>query len=81
MTLDQLLRAIPSTEPASFGELLGALGPDKPTSREEYREMFVLLELAEAEGLVEVDREDVAQINTVQLIEAGAARVRAERTR
>lgn len=81
MTLDQLLRAIPSTEPASFGELLDALGSDKPTSREEYREMFVLLELADSQGLVEVDREDVAQINTVQLTEAGAARVRAERTR
>lgn len=80
MTLDRLLQAIPSTEPASFNELCRALGDDCPErgDREGWRDLFSLLEIAQESGYVDIDYVG-GKVGSVQLTEAGAARVRSAR--
>lgn len=75
-----ILRAIPSTECASFGEFCNALGSDKPTDRDEWRVLFLQLEKLEADGLVEIERLS-DKIDTLILTDAGADKVREENRR
>ena len=56
-TNDEILAAIPSTEPATFSEFLNAL-PDVPERghSSEWAELFDQLRWAENAGLVEIER-------------------------
>lgn len=78
MTLDQLLAAIPSTEPASFSEFISALGGDKPErgDTQAWRTLFLLVQDGEDEGLITVIRDDNDKISAVQLTRRGVQRVR-----
>lgn len=74
-----ILKAIPSTEPATFRELCSALGSDKPEKGDKraWWELFSSIEKLEKQELIEVDRNGTS-IDTLILTEAGAAMVRAE---
>lgn len=56
-TRNEILAAIPSTEPATFGEFLNGL-PDTPEKgdREEWAELFGWLRTFERMGWIEVER-------------------------
>lgn len=73
MTFPELLQAIPSTEPASFNELMRAIGGHFDG---EWAELFQQLDHAESLGLVEIDRGYNNRISAVQLTAAGADQVR-----
>lgn len=77
MNLKTLLAAISSSEPATFSEFCHALGGDCPErgDKEEWAELFVLINDAEALGLVDVER-DGRNTESLQLTEAGASAVR-----
>lgn len=77
-----ILNAISYTEVSSFGEFCRALGTEKPErgDRDGWRQLFLQIEKLEADGLIAVDRLG-RSIDTLQLTEAGAARVRAESKR
>lgn len=75
-TNNEILAAIPSTEPATFGEFLSTL-PDCPEKgdRAGWRDLFSQLRTLENAGLVEVERTG-GSIESLLLTEDGAARVR-----
>ena len=75
MTEETVLRAIPSTEPADFGEFCYALGSEKPDNSTEWALLFRQIEKVEADGLVEVERTH-GKIDTLILTEEGTARVK-----
>jgi hypothetical protein len=77
MDMDKILSAIGFTECSSFGEFCGGLGSDRPEAgdRVAWREVFTLVNQAERQGLIEVDRVD-GKINSLQLTEPGASRIR-----
>lgn len=77
-TNDEILAAIPSTEPCDFNEFLSAL-PDCPEkgNREGYRDLFSQLRTLENAGMVEVERANSGgSIESLMLTEDGAERVR-----
>ncbi len=78
MTLDNILAACSSTEPSTFNEFARAL-KDCPAKGEtaEWREVFGLLNQAEREGLVEVERAGKS-IDSLILTDTGAERVRSK---
>lgn len=79
-TNDEILAAIPSTEPATFTEFLGGL-PDVPAKgdRAEWSALFSQLRTLENAGLVEVERASTGgSIEGLRLTEDGVARVRRE---
>lgn len=71
-----ILRAIPSTEEASFGEFCNNLGSDKPENKSEWAQLFRQLDKLETDDLIEIERAG-RNIDTLILTEAGAAKVRA----
>lgn len=71
-----VLRAIPSTEPADFGEFCNALEGDKPDDRQGWSDLFNTIRSLEREGLIEVSHAGNL-IDTLVLTEAGVARVKA----
>jgi hypothetical protein len=75
----EILRAIPSTEPATFGEFCSAYDdcPERG-DREGWRELFGDLETLEQQGLVEIERVD-GKIESLQLTGEGAELVCNER--
>lgn len=79
MNLQTLLNAIPSTEEASFRELLRS---DKPDDTQEWSAFFKTLRQAEREWLVHIEwspngnGRGGSSVDSVILTEAGAARVR-----
>lgn len=75
MKVGTLLSSIGSTEPSTFGEICQALGDDKPSDRGEWREFFGLVDAAEKEGLIEVDKSD-GKIESIILTEAGVAKLK-----
>jgi hypothetical protein len=77
LSADTVLAAIGFTETSDFNDVCRGLGADVPTERGEWREFFTILEGAERQGLVEIERVE-GKIDTVQLTEAGAAVVRAK---
>jgi hypothetical protein len=78
MNEDIILRAIPSTEPASFGEFCNELGADKPDCRDDWAILFKLLDKLEHDGLVTIDRLG-RRVDSLILTDAGADRVRSLR--
>lgn len=79
-TPDEILAAIPSTEPATFNEFLSAL-PDVPEKgdRSEWAELFRELTELEGLGLVEIERANRGgAIESLVLTGEGADRVRRE---
>ena len=72
-----LLKAIPSTQEASFREVCNALGDDKPEKgvKGEWGKFFSVLKKLERDGLVEISWTG-DQVDSLILTEAGAARVR-----
>lgn len=77
-TSDEILAAIPSTEPATFSEFLNAL-PDTPEKgdRQAWADLFSQLRTLENAGLVEVERANKGgSIESLMLTEDGADRVR-----
>jgi hypothetical protein len=76
MTIDQILQAIGSTEPATFSEFCSSL-QDCPVKgdREGWREVFNLLNEGERNGLIKIDRVGKS-IDTLLLTEQGADQVR-----
>lgn len=80
-TNDEILAAIPSTEPATFGEFCGALA-DCPAKgeRAEWSALFSQLRTLENAGLVEVERANAGgAIESLMLTEDGVARVNLSR--
>jgi hypothetical protein len=89
-TNNEILAAIPSTEPATFSEFLDGL-PDTPEKgdRGAWAELFEQLRWAEQAGLVEIEREGAKgdfkegggpnRIESLMLTAEGAAVVRRER--
>lgn len=78
MTDNEILSAIPSTEPATFGEFLAGL-PDVPVKgdREGWRELFYQLKRLENDGLVEIERANKdGSIESLMLTGEGAEVVR-----
>lgn len=75
-TNDELLAAIPSTEPCTFSEFLAGL-PDVPERghSSEWAELFDQLRWAENAGLVEIERIG-RNIESLVLTAEGAAAVR-----
>lgn len=75
---DQILKAIPSTEPATWYEFVNALGSDAPNrgDKKGWWDVFQVLDGLERDGLIEVERDD-GQIESVILTESGAHQVRA----
>ncbi len=80
MNISTLLKAIPSTEPATFSEFCRALGDDCPErgDKEEWADLFSHINMAESLGLIEVER-DGRNTESLQLTEAGVAEVRGRR--
>jgi hypothetical protein len=77
-TDNEILAAIPSTEPATFGEFLNGL-PDVPekADRSAWSDLFTQLHFLETEGLVEVERASSGgSIESLMLTGEGAERVR-----
>lgn len=80
-TNDQILSAIPSTEPATFNEFLSAL-PDVPEKgdRIEWSVLFAQLRRLEIDGLIEVERANSGgSIESLMLTGEGAAQVKGKR--
>jgi predicted transcriptional regulator len=78
---DDILSAIPSTEPCSFSEFLAGL-PDVPEKgdRDAWRDLFSQLKTLENAGLVEVERASRGgSIESLLLTGDGAERVRRAR--
>lgn len=75
-TNNEILGAIPSTEPATFGEFLDGL-PDVPEKgdREAWRELFEQLRFLEQCGHIEVERTG-RNIESLMLTSEGAEVVR-----
>lgn len=73
-----ILKAIPSTELADFGEFCTALGADKPDDRAGWADLFSTLSDLEEHGLIEVSRSG-RTIDTLILTEAGTALVKNEK--
>lgn len=81
MNDNEILAAIPSTEPATFREFLAGL-PDVPVKgdREGWRELFYQVKKLENAGLVEVERADRdGSIESLMLTGEGTERVRGQR--
>ncbi|MEW6212922.1 MAG: hypothetical protein AB1631_31655 [Acidobacteriota bacterium] len=78
MELIELLSAIGSTEPSSFGEFCSSLGADRPEQgdRPAWSALFRELERAERDGLVEIERDGRGRIDSLMLTSEGAARIR-----
>lgn len=77
-TNDEILAAIPSTEPATFSEFLNGL-PDVPEKGDKpaWAELFGSLDFLESEGLVEIERANKrGSIESLMLTGEGAAMVR-----
>lgn len=77
-TNDEILAAIPSTEPATFGEFCSAL-PDCPEKgdREAWRDLFSQLKTLENAGMVEIERANTGgSIESLMLTVDGVDRVR-----
>lgn len=74
--LIEILRACPSTEPATFGEFLRGL-PDPPErgEREEWAALFRQIEYAEELGLIEVERTH-GKIDSLMLTQDGIGRLK-----
>lgn len=74
--LNEILRACPSTEPATFSEFLRGLDdvPEKG-DKDEWRELFAVVSYAEDNGWIEVERNG-SHIESLMLTEAGVARVK-----
>lgn len=72
----EILRACPSTEPATFSEFLHGL-PDVPSKgdREAWAELFDKVHAAENLGLIEVEYAG-SRIESVILTDEGVARVK-----
>jgi hypothetical protein len=80
-TDNEILSAIPSTEPATFSEFLNAL-PDVPAKgdREEWAELFGQLNMLEGLGLIEVERANRGgAIESLMLSAEGVGAVRRAR--
>jgi len=79
MTDEKILAAIGSTEPSTFVEFCKSLGSDCPEKGDtsEWPELFANLEYLEHQKLVTIER-DQRRIESLQLTDAGADRVRAE---
>jgi hypothetical protein len=79
VTNNEILAAIPSTEPATFSEFLNAL-PDVPEKgdREAWAELFEQLRFLEQCGLVEVERA-TGSLESLLLTGEGAEKVRSMR--
>ena len=76
-TSDEILAAIPSTEPATFGEFCSAL-TDCPAKgdRDEWRSLFSQLRTLENAGMIEVERANAGgAIESLMLTADGVARV------
>jgi hypothetical protein len=75
--ISRVLVSIPATEPASFFEVLDALGDDKPETGDKaaWRELFQTLESFEQLELVEIERRN-GRIEALQLTAIGAERAR-----
>lgn len=71
----RVLTSIALTEPTSFGELLNALGDDKPEGKTEWREFFETLEFLERGELIEIERNN-GRVETLILTNLGAERAR-----
>lgn len=81
--VDTVLAAIPSAAPGDFNDLCRGLGADRPGERSEWAALFRLLDDCERDGLVEIERIENPetkrmQIDSLQLTDAGADRVRAK---
>jgi hypothetical protein len=77
-TNEEILAAIPSTEPCDFGEFLNGL-PDVPEKgdRGAWSVLFAQLRRLEIDGLVEVERANTGgSIESLMLTGEGAERVR-----
>lgn len=76
MNIIDILRAIPSTEPATFNEFCNGL-PDCPEKDDKraWANLFQLIKMAEDMELVEIERFG-SRIDAMQLTTLGAERVR-----
>lgn len=77
-TDNEILAAIPSTEPATFGEFLNGL-PDVPAKgdREEWAVLFGQIRMLEGLGLIEVERANAGgSIESLMLTGEGVEVVR-----
>lgn len=75
---NDILAAIPSTEPADWWEFMNAL-PDTPAKgdREAWAELFRTIRALERDGLIEVERADKdGSIESLMLTSAGVEEVR-----
>lgn len=70
----KVLKCIGSTESSSFNEICQGLGDDCPEHRSEWGQLFRLLETAEKDGLIEIDRASNGRIDSAILTEAGLIR-------
>ena len=77
-TSDEILAAIPSTEPGTFGEFCSAPADCPPKGdRDEWRSLFSQLRTLENAGMIEVERaNNGGAIESLMLTSDGAARVR-----
>lgn len=75
MKIGTLLASIGSTEASTFGEICEALGGDCPSDREEWRDFFGLVKVAENVGFIKVER-DSGKISSAILLEAGVSKIR-----
>lgn len=75
-TIDEILKACPSTEPATFYEFLSELDdvPEKG-DKPEWAALFRAIEKAERAGLIQVQRDD-GKIDLLMLTPEGAERVK-----
>lgn len=74
--LMDILRACPSTEPATFNEFLrGLANPPMKGEREEWASLFRQIEYAESEGLIEVERTN-GKIDSLILTQDGIGRLK-----
>lgn len=72
-----ILKAIPSTEPATFYEFVGALGDDAPErgDKKGWWELFRDLEDLADSAVIEIERQ-ATHIESLMLTEIGAATYR-----
>jgi DNA-binding MarR family transcriptional regulator len=80
MNEETVLAAIGYSEETTFGEFCTALAGDCPENREEWRDLFSLLQGLERRGFVEIDKLN-GRIDTLTLTDAGASRVRQKSVR
>lgn len=74
--LMEILRACPSTEPATFSEFLRGLpSPPMKGEREEWASLFRQIEYAESLDLIEVERTN-GKIESLMLTQDGIGRLK-----